>query len=197
MPRARTPASRLASGLMPTASVSTPSAVRRSSSARIVIAATRDEEGEREADAGSRSTMKEYGALLTVVMKPSVMSSATPRPASMSTSVAMMGWMPRWRRGSRSMPRARARRRAPTTSDRHGAEAPGVGRPVDDRQRDRARDGHDGADREVDAAGGDDDRHAERDQHERGAVAQDVDERAVELAVPHRDADELRARRSC
>ena len=40
MPRERTPASRLASGLMPTASVSTPSAVRRSTSAITAIAAT-------------------------------------------------------------------------------------------------------------------------------------------------------------
>ena len=39
MPRERTPASRLASGLMPTASVSTPSAVRRSNRATITIAA--------------------------------------------------------------------------------------------------------------------------------------------------------------
>jgi len=39
IPRDRTPASRLASGLMPTASVSTPSAVRRSTRATIVIAA--------------------------------------------------------------------------------------------------------------------------------------------------------------
>ena len=40
MPRDRTPASRLASGLMPTASVSMPSAVRRSMRATIAIAAT-------------------------------------------------------------------------------------------------------------------------------------------------------------
>ena len=33
----------------------------------------------------------------------------------------------------------------------------------------------------------------ERDQHERCAVAQDVDQRAVELAVADRDLDELRA----
>lgn len=38
--------------------------------------------------------MNEYGALFTVVMNPSVISSATPRPASMSTRVAMIGWMP-------------------------------------------------------------------------------------------------------
>ena len=39
IPRERTPASRLASGLMPTASVSTPSAVRRSTSATTATAA--------------------------------------------------------------------------------------------------------------------------------------------------------------
>ena len=38
MPRERTPASRLASGLMPTASVSTPSAVRLSNTAMTATA---------------------------------------------------------------------------------------------------------------------------------------------------------------
>ena len=38
--------------------------------------------------------MYSNGALLTVVMKPPVMSRATPRPASMSTRVAMIGWIP-------------------------------------------------------------------------------------------------------
>ena len=33
------------------------------------------------------------GGLSTVVMKPPVISRATPRPASISTSVAMMGWI--------------------------------------------------------------------------------------------------------
>src|SRR5690606_26291598 len=51
-----------------------------------------------------------------------------------------------------------------------------------------------GTDREVDSAGGDDDRHAERDEHERRAVAQDVDDRAVQLPVAHRDRHETRAR---
>ena len=46
---------------------------------------------------------------------------------------------------------------------------------ADQDARDRARDRHDRADRQVDAAGGDHQRHAERDQHQRGAVAEDVD----------------------
>ena len=132
--------------------------------------------------------MNLYGALLTVVMNPSVMSRATPRPASISTSVAMMGWMPSTAtRKPFQTPSTSATSDADDERDRHGAEAAGVGRAVDDRQGDGAGDRHDRADREVDAAGGDDDRHAERDEHERGAVAQDVDERPVELAVAHGD----------
>ena len=46
--------------------------------------------------------------------------------------------------------------------------------------------GGDRADREVDAAGGDDERHAERDEQRRRAVAQDVDEAAEQVPVLHR-----------
>ncbi len=38
--------------------------------------------------------MNDSGSEFTVVMNPPVISSATPRPASMSTSVATIGWMP-------------------------------------------------------------------------------------------------------
>src|SRR5690606_30468652 len=75
----------------------------------------------------------------------------------------------------------------------HGAQVVGRRRAVDDRERDGTRDGHDGADGEVDAARRDHDHHAERDEHERGAVAQDVDQRAVELVALDRHAHEARA----
>jgi hypothetical protein len=48
---------------------------------------------------------------------------------------------------------------------------------------DRAGDGDDGAHRHVDAARGDDQRHAERREHQRCGAVQDVDEAAVEVAV--------------
>src|SRR5690606_15192127 len=75
----------------------------------------------------------------------------------------------------------------------HRAQVVGSRRAVDDGERDGARDGHDGADGEVDAARRDHDHHAERDEHERGAVAQDVDQRAVELVALDRHAHEARA----
>src|SRR5690606_23588498 len=54
-------------------------------------------------------------------------------------------------------------------------------------------DGVDRADRQVDALGGDDEGHAERDEQQRGAAAQDVDERAAEPAVVDLGDDEAEA----
>ncbi len=93
MPRERTPARRLASGLMPTDSVSTPSAVRRSINPTTATAATQMKKAN---GSSTRYPVEMYsnGVLFTVVMNPSVMSRAIPRPASMSTRVAMIGCMP-------------------------------------------------------------------------------------------------------
>ena len=68
----------------------------------------------------------------------------------------------------------------------HGSDVPWVGRAIDDRQGDRTGDRHDRADRQVDAAGGDDQGHPEGDQHQRCALAEDVDGRSVELPVSAR-----------
>ena len=92
--RERTPASRLASGLMPTASIEH---------------AQRRAPGEQRGGAKTASAIrKAIGRvrknpdarplkvpLLTVVIWPSVTSIARPRPATIRTSVAMIGWMPR------------------------------------------------------------------------------------------------------
>src|SRR4051794_27394446 len=91
--RARTPANRLASGLMPTASISRPSAVRRASrpvSAHSPMAS-------RIANGSVKTKPSEMNSKLelwTVVICALVISIATPRPPVMSTSVAMIGWMP-------------------------------------------------------------------------------------------------------
>src|SRR5690606_12270346 len=91
--RALTPASRLAAGLMPTDSTSMPSAVRRVRSAtrRNTPPATSVATG-RPSQKPEPSVLK--GALVTVVICPSVMSMRMPRPAVMRLSVAMIGWMP-------------------------------------------------------------------------------------------------------
>ncbi len=54
----------------------------------------------------------------------------------------------------------------------------------------RGRDGHDGADRQVHAAGSDDDGHADREHDRRRAVAQDVDQAAVQVTLPHLHVEE-------
>jgi hypothetical protein len=56
-------------------------------------------------------------------------------------------------------------------------------RAADHPGRERCRDGDHGAYRDVDAARGDHQRHAERHQHQRRRAVQDVDEAAVEMAV--------------
>jgi len=93
MLRDRTPASRLASGLIPTASTRVPSAVRRVSAAVIPNSAPAI-----KIDTGSVSQypapISLYGALVIVMIWPFVMSIAIPRPAVIRISVAMIGWMP-------------------------------------------------------------------------------------------------------
>ncbi len=93
IPRERTPARRLAAGLMPIASVRTPRAVLRTMTVTTMIAAS----------AMRNSTGKPrrypfdsdlYGPLLIVVMNPPVIRRAMPRPANKSTRVAMIGCIP-------------------------------------------------------------------------------------------------------
>ena len=94
-PRARTPAWRLASGLMPTVSISRPSAVRRVSSAASDEEHGADEDRDRDARATNPVPRNLNGALVTVRIWPSVISIAMPRPAVIRISVAMIGWIPR------------------------------------------------------------------------------------------------------
>ena len=63
---------------------------------------------------------------------------------------------------------------------------------VDEQGRDRRADGHDRPDRQVDAAGRDDEGHPDREEHDRRPVAQDVDEVAVEVPVDDLEAEEAR-----
>ena len=73
------------------------------------------------------------------------------------------------------------------------ANAFAAGRDVGARH--RARDGRDRADGQVDAAGGDHERHAERDEQRRRAVAQDVDEAAEQVPVLQPQREERRRER--
>ena len=81
--------------------------MRRSTTAIVAMAAA-----EMNSAKGSPSryplATNSSGSLLTVVMKPSVMSRATPRPASMSTRVAMIGWI-RKHGHQEAVPHARVR----------------------------------------------------------------------------------------
>ena len=53
----------------------------------------------------------------------------------------------------------------------------------DEHRGERAGNRHDRADRKIDAARGDDQRHAEREEHDLRALVEDIDESAVEVAV--------------
>ena len=165
---------------------SMPSAVRRVTQRRSARRADRDEDARTAGSASSRRRSACTGSLLIVMIWPSVISWAMPRPATIRISVAMIGWMPitatstpfhspsamRQRR-ARPRPRAARRRRC---SGRRGW--------LMQQARERAADRHHRADRQVDAAGGDDQRHAQRDQHQRRAEAQDVDQRCRRGARP-------------
>ena len=76
------------------------------------------------------------GALVTVVMKPPVISSAMPRPASISTSVAMIGWIPTTAtRNPFQTPSRMASPMLAAIATRTVLTLPGSGRVGDDRQR--------------------------------------------------------------
>ena len=94
MVRDRTPASRLASGLIPTDSINMPSAVLPRDQRGEREGTERDQDGHRQGRARSPTPIPAKVSLLTVVICPSVTSMASPRPAVISTRVAMMGWMP-------------------------------------------------------------------------------------------------------
>ena len=122
---------------------------------------------------------------------PVVMSWAMPRPATIRMSVATNGWMPITatstpfqRPQSIESPRAAAMARSTV------AEAVLIVRLADQEAGTGARDGRDGADGEVDPAGRDHERHPDRDEHQRRAEADDVDQAPVQMPAPHVDREE-------
>ena len=129
-------------------------------SARRPPSATRIATGRVEHEARRRGRLN--GALLTVVIWPSVISIARPRPAVISTRVAMIGWMPSTEtRKPFHSPSSDADRRGRSCTPMTAVAGRAlVGGPDDVDAGDRAGDRGDRADREVDAAGGDDQRHA-------------------------------------
>ena len=163
-----------------------PSAVRRVSSAVSATTTATTMRSRTAASASSRRRSACTASLLTVMIWPSVISWARPRPATIRISVAMIGWMP--------MPgdqEAVPQRRAPAPAPSASADARAARRralfwsacSLMYEAGERAGDGHHRADRQVDAAGGDDQGHAERDQDQRRAEQHDVDQAAVEVAV--------------
>ena len=119
---------------------------------------------------------------------PSVISWAMPRPATIRMSVATIGWIP--------MTATRTPFQSPQSMESPSAAATATSTVptlfwscsmADQQAGDGAGDRRDRADREVDAAGRDDERHAERDEHQRRAEADDVDQAAVEVAAAHLD----------
>ena len=128
-PLARTPAWRLASGLMPTDSMNMPSAVRR-----VMSAAAPNTTAAMMTAIGMPNQKPEpsalNGGLLTVRICPSVMSIATPRPAVIRMSVAMIGWMPSTAtRNPFHTPSTSEMTRATVTATATVAGLPGSGEP--------------------------------------------------------------------
>ena len=125
--------------------------------------------------------------ILKICRLPLVKTWAMPRPAMNSTSVATIGWM---RKRVTSQPLKQAERRRPRApAGRRPARCPG--RDVlanaglqEDQRRQRAGDRHERADRQVDAAGGDHQRHADRD-----------DDDGADLGQV--DVERLQGQRSC
>ncbi|MCR5879772.1 hypothetical protein LRS04_16625 [Phenylobacterium sp. J367] len=122
-----------------------------------------------------------------VTIRPSVISCATPRPATIRIRVATIG----------SMPSAVTREAVPEAAGEAGGQADGDGHGpplagVDRDGRRRAGDGHNGADGEVDAPRGDHQRHAERQQDRGRAADQDVDHPTEQPTVRYAEVEEGR-----
>jgi hypothetical protein len=128
--------------------------------------------------------MPEKVSLLTVTICPSVTSWARPRLDAQAGD-------------EEPVPRPEHHREAEGEHDarERGAGARRVGARGDPGTRHRARDRDDGADRQVDPARGDHERHPERGEGERRAVVEDVDEAAVEPAVLDAHGEEARRHR--
>ena len=124
---------------------------------------------------------------------PPVISMAMPRPAVISTSVAMIGWIPTTEtRKPFQAPRADASSRPMPTAMSTVGDGVGLRRRVDERGRRRRGDRHHRADRQVDAAGGDDQGHPEGDEQRRRALRRMSIEAAEQVAVDDADVEEDR-----
>ena len=185
MPRVPMPASSLARALTPIAWMNRPSAEPRTTAPVTISMPSDDEHRQRQAEHSAVAEQDRSGAV-EGDDRPSVMSCAMPRPATIRIRVAMIGWMP-----------STATRRpfhSPQSSPAPSAAASASGRPWASARLAAigARDRHHRADREVDAARGDHQRHAERHQRHRRAAVEDVDQAAEELAVLQPQIEELR-----
>src|SRR5450756_1315030 len=136
-----TPASRLACGLIPTDSMSMPSAVRR-----VTVATT-----------------------------------ATTAPA-MRTAAG----------SPKQDPEDQRECECDAARDKHRADAVGVRRRGKEAARESSGDRHHGTHRQIDPARGDHQGHPQLHQDQWRAVAQDVDQRSVEVTVLHPDVEERR-----
>ena len=122
---------------------------------------------------------------------PVVMSWAMPRPATIRMSVATNGWMPIT---ATSIPFQRPQSiespRAAAMAMSTRREAVLIVRLADQEAGAGAGDGRDGADGEIDPAGRDHERHPDRDEHQRRAEADDVDQAPVQMPAAHVDREE-------
>ncbi len=120
-----------------------------------------------------------------VTMEPSVTSWASPRPATISTSVAMIGCMS----STVTSSPFQSPQISPITRAAATARPDGIAR---DHQtgRHRACNRHDRADRQIDTLGRDDRRHADGQDRDRRAPVQHVDQAAEKAAVLPGDVEE-------
>ena len=144
-----------------------------------------EHDGRRDAEHGAGAEPGEVRRV-KVTIRPSVMSWATPRPATIRMSVATIGCMRST--ATRKPFQAPQISPAPSAADTATGQAIAVG----EARRDRARDRDDRADGEIDAAGGDHQHHAEREQRHRRAAVEDIDQAAEQPAVLQAQIEELR-----
>ena len=187
--RVPTPASSAARALPPAASIRRPNADPRTAAAVTINMPTRMTTG-----AGRPSTLPlpspTRSSDVKVTIRPSVMSWAMPRPATMRISVAMIGWMPNTAtRRPFHNPQARP---GAERHRKHKRQCVAVG----EARRDGAGDRHHGSDGQIDAAGGYDQHHAERQERHRRAAIEDVDETAEQLGRPESEHRRIAARLS-
>ena len=179
------PASSLARALPPVASISRPSAEPRTTAPVTINMPSTTTTGAGTPSTAPLPSQTRSGAV-KVTMRPSVMSCAMPRPATIRIKVATIGWMP--------STATRKPFHSPQSSPAPSAAASASGRPWASARLAAigAGDRHHRADRQIDAPRGDHQHHAEREQRHRRAAVEDVDQAAEQPAVLHPQIEELR-----